>query len=250
MKKLIFSLLFVLVGLATFAQLNAALTVKKADARYVKSAGSFQLKDSIYFKEDVYTKKQVQQLPIQEQLIVGLQNYGSTVKALPFGVTLSDLFASTTTLLDGVIYDNYIQVKDTVTITGVGWVQQTTGAYTADGYNGWAIYSTTGGVDTKIVETANDGNIWKAATSVATKAFPTPQVLLPGNYKILALYNTSAQTTAPIIYAHTAVSGNIIHLLPNSQKMSGTLTGQTTMPSTVTNSGLTNATNYLGFYLY
>lgn len=242
----------IVIVIAAFIALGAVTPLRISDVvgLYTELANRPKISDGVNPWDYVYSKKQVQALPIQEQLIVGLQNYGSTVKALPFGVTMSDLFASTTTLLDGVIFDAYVQIKDTVSITGVGWVQQTTGAYTADNYNGWAICSTTGGVDTKIVETANDGNIWKAAVGVAQKAFPAPQVLLPGNYKILALYNTSAPTTAPIIYAHTAVSGNIIYLLPNSQKMTGTLTAQTTMPSTVTNSGLTNATNYLGFYLY
>jgi len=250
MKKLIFSLLFVLVGLATFAQLGAALTVKKADARYVKSAGSFQLKDSIYFKEDVYTKKQVQQLPIQDELVSGLQSYGSTIKALPFGLSLSNLFATQTTLSDGVYYTALFEIKDTITVTGVGWVQQTQGNYTSDNYNGVAIYTISGGTDTKLVETVNDGNIWKAAAGSSTKSFPTTQTLLPGNYKISAMWNASATTTAPIVYAHTTVGGNIIYLLPNNQKISATLSAQTSMPASVVGSSLTSVSNYLGIWLY
>lgn len=53
MKKLIFSLLFVLIGLATFAQLGGYLTVKKANSLYPQIDQGFQLKDSFYFETEV-----------------------------------------------------------------------------------------------------------------------------------------------------------------------------------------------------
>jgi hypothetical protein len=197
-----------------------------------------------------YTKKEVQNIRIKDALVAGLQAYGSTVKALPYGLSLSNLFATQTTLADGVYYSALFEIKDTITVTGVGWVQQTQGAYTSDNYNGWAIYTISGGTDTKLVETANDGNIWKAAAGSSTKAFPTTQTLLPGNYKISAIWNASATTTAPIVYAHTIVGGNITYLLPNSQKISATMSAQTTMPGSVVGSSLTSVSNYLGIWLY
>jgi len=254
MKKLIFSMLFVLIGLATFAQLGGYLTVKKANSLYPQIDQGFQLKDTFYTETEsralFYTKKQVQSLPIQDELVSGLQSYGSTIKALPYGIALPHLFASNSTMVDGTLWDIYVQIKDTVTITGVGYVQHTQGAYTADQYNGFAIYSTSGGTDTKVVETPNDGNLWKAAAGNVTKAFTTPQVLLPGNYKICAVWNASATTTAPVVYTHTGVSANITYLLPNSQKITGTVTSQNTMPSTIANSSLTSQSTSLGIYLY
>lgn len=197
-----------------------------------------------------YTKQEIQNLPIQDELVAGLRLYGSQVKALPFGVALPHLFASTATLTDGLAYYALFEIKDTITVTGVGWVQQTQGAYTADGYNGFAINTISGGTDTKFVETVNDGNLWKAVLGSATKAFAEPVVLLPGNYKISALWNSSASTTAPAIYAHTAGSANLTYLLPNSQKVSGTIAAQSTMPTSVANSSLVHNGNYLGLYLY
>lgn len=55
MKKLIFSLLFVLIGLATFAQLGGYLTVKKANSLYPQIDQGFQLKDTFNTKAEVTT---------------------------------------------------------------------------------------------------------------------------------------------------------------------------------------------------
>lgn len=231
-------------------ELNNRYLKTVADTTFVKISDGFQLHDSIYFKDETYTKQQIQALPTDNQLVVGLRNYGSTIKALPFGVTLANLFATQTTLADGVYYTALFEIKDTITVTGVGWVQQTQGSYTADNYNGVAIYTVSGGTDTKLVETVNDGNIWKAVAGSSTKAFPTTQILLPGNYKISALWNASATPTAPIVYAHTTVGGNITYLLPNNQKISATLSAQTSMPASVVGSSLTSVSNYLGIWLY
>lgn len=53
MKKLIFSMLFVIVGLATFAQLGGYLTVKKANSLYPQIDQGFQLKDTFNTKSEV-----------------------------------------------------------------------------------------------------------------------------------------------------------------------------------------------------
>jgi len=216
---------------------------KQLDSKFDKDS-------AVVYSTLFYTKKEVQNLKINNQLVAGLQWYGSPIKALPYGVALPHLFSSNSTMVDGTLWDMFVQIDDTMTITGVGYVQHTQGAYTSDQYNGFAIYSTASGIDTKGVETVNDGNLWKAAAGKVEKAFASPQVLLPGNYKVCAVWNASATTTAPIVYTHTGVSANITYLLPNSQKISGTVVTQNSMPATITNSGLTTQSNYLGIYLY
>lgn len=260
MKKLFLFVFILVLAILSYAQVPV-----KPNQPYVKTVDAntyfgtkisndtlfLKVSDAISATSYFYTKQQTQALLINTQLIVGLQSYGSPLKALPFGVTMSDLFSSNSTMVDGTLWNMLLEVKDTITVTGVGYVQHTQGAYTSDQYNGFAIYSTTGGTDTKVVETVNDGNIWKAASnSKVEKAFATPQVLLPGNYKICAVWNASATTTAPILYTHTGVSANITYLLPNSQKISGTVAVQNSMPTTIANSSLTSQSNFLGIYLY
>lgn len=263
MKKLIFIISLLLFAAISPAQIrisqiqgdtSGAATLKtelkNRDTRAVADGRYFLVSNGVPAANLYYTKKQVLNIRVKDELVSGLQAYGSQVKALPYGVALPHLFASTATILDGVYYSALFEIKDTIIINGVGWVQQTPGQYVADGYNGFSIYSCSGGTDTKVFETANDGNIWKASAGNATKAFSSQQTLLPGNYKLAALWNSSSTTVSPAIYAHTAVSGNIIYLLPNNQKMSGTYTGQSSMPPTVTGSNLVSTANYLGLYLY
>ena len=100
------------------------------------------------------------------------------------------------TLADQTAYFSLIYVNRTMTVTGIKWWQSTQGSYTANNYNGWALYSLSGGTATLIDNTTNDGNIWKATQSVASKAFPSTHALSEGVYVIMDLYCRSAETTA------------------------------------------------------
>jgi hypothetical protein len=139
--------------------------------------------------------------------------------------------------------------KETIA-TGVQWFQGTQGVYTANNTNGVALYSVdpTTFVITKIAESTNDGNIWKGTTgTVQTKDFATPVTIQPGLYYIGALYNSSAQTTAPVVWG-TAVGGLVnnsrgLNVNPYSIK-----NGQNTFPATY--SGGSFANYYYTFLLY
>jgi hypothetical protein len=139
--------------------------------------------------------------------------------------------------------------KETIA-TGVQWFQGSQGVYTANNTNGVALYSVnpTTYVVTKIAESTNDGNIWKGSTgSVQTKDFATPVTIQPGLYYIGALYSSSAQTTAPVVWG-TAIG----QLINNSRGLNvvpySTKNGQSTFPATY--SAGTNANYSYTFLLY
>jgi hypothetical protein len=139
--------------------------------------------------------------------------------------------------------------KETIA-TGVQWFQGTQGVYTANNTNGVALYSVnpTTYVVTKIAESTNDGNIWKGSTgSVQTKDFATPVTIQPGLYYIGALYSSSAQTTAPVVWG--TATGQLIN---NSRGLNvipySTKNGQSTFPATY--SAGTNANYSYTFLLY
>jgi hypothetical protein len=143
---------------------------------------------------------------VKADLLHALQMLGSEIKALPIGVF--QLLGSTYTLVDGRSIGQLFVIDKAVTITGAAFVQQTQGNYTADNYNGFALLSVnkTTGVATKVTETADDGNIWKAAAlAKVSKAFPAPVTLQPGVYALMAVWNASATTQAPVVYAHVAI---------------------------------------------
>ena len=240
MKKTLIFLLLVLIGSATFAQLGAALTVKKADARYVKSAGSFQLKDSIYFKEEVYTKQQSEALKNNNQLLEAMTRIGTIMKAVPIGVSTVSAFNSTLALTDGACIYVMFDIPDTIVSTGVAFSLNVAGNFTADNYNGFSLNTVSGSTYTKVTETVTDGNLFKTtAYTLGKKAWPTPQTLLPGTYMITCHWNASATTTAPTIYTWGAVSTNFGLLFSATNKLCGYLTNQTTTPISTTGSALT-----------
>lgn len=177
--------------------------------------------------------------------------FGSTVKALPIGIGLNNVFSSNATLTDALLYTEVFYFDKETIITGVKWIQQTQGAYTGDAYSGFGMHSVSGGTYTKITETVTDANLFKvAAYNEGFKAFPTPITVQPGIYVVTLLWNSSATTTAPAIYTHGGVSANQTFLLTNSNKFVGTLAAQTAIPVSITASGLTANSSIPGLYLY
>jgi hypothetical protein len=141
------------------------------------------------------------------------------------------------------------------TIIGVKWYQVTQGNYTSSNYNGVGLYSYSNGTLTLVASSTDDGNIWKAAaTALASKTFTTPYNAAPGVYFIGALYNQSAQVTAPALSQQNtgASSAGLYNLdFTNSAALNSTLAGQNTLPSPQAASGLTTSTSApLWFALY
>ena len=135
---------------------------------------------------------------------------GSATKSIvPINGSI-DLMGANFTMTDGNqwFYTFYLDRNDT--LKGVRFFMRQQGVYTADNYNGVALYTMSGGTLTLVDSSTNDGNIWKAAANAwSNKDFVTPYYATEGFYVISFISNWSAQTTLPILGGMTTlVNGN------------------------------------------
>jgi hypothetical protein len=180
---------------------------------------------------------------------------GSAIRALPC-LGAPDIGATGSgTLTDAQIEVTAVWLPVAFNVTGVKWFQSTQGVYTGDQYNGVGVYgyNSATGTATLLASSANDATIWSTSgsNSWTNKAFSTSPRLPPGVYLIGALYNNSAQTTAPSIAA--AGNGSIPGIsldLPNSGKLYSVISGQTVLPATFTMAGASGQTNGRYLVLY
>jgi hypothetical protein len=192
----------------------------------------------------------------QETVLSESDNHLKLIKTLgspALAFTLNPmLIQQTQTLVDTREYMVPIYLPKAATLTGVKFVQVTQGNYTADQNNRIGLYSVAAGVLTLVAECVNDGDFWKSAPGVITKAFATPYAAAAGVYYIGFLYNNSAQTTAPGIGATLTMSANVSALdLANSNKLSSYFESKTDLvPSTTALSAASVAGQIPFFMLY
>jgi hypothetical protein len=186
---------------------------------------------------------------IEDNYLKALQAAGMSIKV---GPAMGFYPRVSHTIYDAQAIWTLFYLSDTTEVTGVGFLQETQGNYTADNYNGFAIYSVSGTNYTKIDSTANDGNLWKtAANTSATRAFSAgPHELNPGIYYVFLVYNSSAQTTAPKIYFNDDLSNAVVSGLTGTNKIAGTVTAQTTPPITEAGGDVTAANEIPSIWLY
>lgn len=169
-------------------------------------------------------------VPDQNPSIMAL--LGSTILAEPI---TGDVYktSSSTNLTDGQVRWVAVYIPRSMTITGVKFMQQTQGSYTADNYNGVGLYSYSGGNLTLVASSTDDGNIWKATSFTwSSKAFSSTYAASAGLYFVALLYNSSAQTTAPALRANQ-LSSDLLNTVDftNTAKAGSSLTGQTGFPA-------------------
>jgi len=175
---------------------------------------------------------------------------GSTIK----GVNLTcPTFASlsATSLGSGVGRYMSYYLPQAVTITGVKFFQQNAGNYTGNNYNGVGLYSFSGGTLTLVASTTNDTEFWKGSNWI-TKPFSSTYSAAAGMYYLFALYNSSAQTTAPTILFNAYSSNNFPAIdFTNSTKLGGTSnSGTTALPTpTIAMTSLNGSTAGSGLIL-
>ncbi len=144
-----------------------------------------------------------------------------------------------------------IYIPSAQTITGVYYYLQTQGVFTADGFNGFGLYSYSGGTLTQVAVTANDGTFFSATAGGKSAAFTTPYSASAGVYYVAWLYCQSAQTTAPGLTSKTATLAFGSGLFTNSASLALFWNGQTALPSSVAASGVTGvhgAQAWIGLY--
>lgn len=261
MKKLFLFVFSLVLAVLSYAQVPVKPNqpyVKTVDANTYYStkigADSTFLKvvDAIVATDYFYTKQQAEALKNGNNFLEALQRFGTTIKAVPIGIGINSLMNGTSVLTDGAVYYIAFDVADTIVSTGVNYVLNVAGNFTGDNYNGFGLFSVSGGTYTKITQTVTDDNVWKASPfTLATKAWPTPQTLLPGVYMIALQWSASSTTTAPTIYTWGTLTANHALILTNSNKISGYVTSQTALPATsTTGSALTVSSVLYGIWLY
>jgi hypothetical protein len=179
---------------------------------------------------------------------------GGGILGETLGLSMADI-GTAQALSDAQIYWCAVYLPNAATLTGVKWFQTVNGSYTADQNNVIGLYSYSAGTLTQVATTGNDGNLWQQgiAMGVASKPFTATYAAAAGLYFIAALYNNSAQTTAPTI----GRGGNLVNAgvaaldFTNSAKAYGIMNAQTNIPSpTQVMSGITTVliVNWFGLY--
>lgn len=175
---------------------------------------------------------------------------GSTIIASTIPLTQ---VTSALNMADGRVYFAAVYIRTSQTITGVKWLQDTQGNYTADNYNGVGLYSYSGGTLTLVASSTDDGNIWKGASgTIQSKAFSSTYAATAGLYFVACVYNSSAQVTAPAFETGAVLRGGEVNTadLTNSAKFFCFVAG-TTLPSpTQAISGLGSMSNPIFLSVY
>lgn len=181
-----------------------------------------------------------------------VQALGSPIKSSPIGGSF--LPNTGTSMVSTRSYFNAVYLEKDTTSTGVAFFQVTQGVFTANNFNGLALYSYSGGTVTQIATTANDGNNWKnASNSWVQIAWTSPVVLTAGLYFIGMLYSSSAQTTAPNIGSTSvfAAQNYFAPLTTNSSRIfGGIINSITSLPASQACSAWTNFSTYYSVYIY
>lgn len=185
-----------------------------------------------------------------DDIIDLLSGLGSDIVAMPY-MRNKRMFAADVNMVDSRAYWIVMQIKDTTEITGVHWVLSTQGDFTADNYNGFALFSLAGTTYTEITATADDGDVWKTAQyAVGSKAFPTPVTLNPGVYYCFLVYNTSSTIAQPVLFCNDPLASGNFLLGSSGNKIAGYVDGQTAVPSTETAGDVTYHTTIPAIWFY
>jgi len=182
--------------------------------------------------------------------VEAMQALGGNIKAVPLWC---DMDASTSyTLVDGTIFTSAFYLTKDMLITGVRWALATQGDYTADNNNRIGLYKVTGTTATLVASTANDPDLWKsAAYAWQTLPFTQSYQAEKGIYYVSFIYNSSAQVTAPAIYAGESFTlGNMSSFLGNGVRVRGIFSAQTDLQASfnITHANTQNASPMMILY--
>ena len=187
-----------------------------------------------------------------DKRILAYQALGSTIVAENVDGQLAQVINSLA-MTSQRAYFQAVYIDKDQTITGFKWKQATAGSYTANNYNGGALYSYSGGTLTLVASSTNDGNIWTASSgTIGSKAFSSTYSATAGLYFVAIIWSASATTTAPSLGTLTATSSiNTVTDFTNSAKTSGLISSLTALPSpTQASSGISASANeyWIGLY--
>lgn len=191
----------------------------------------------------------------QDMSMVAYQAMGSSIKGYLVGAPNPANLVQNFAMGSGTARWTAIYIPKAVTITGVRFYQTVQGGYTANNYNGFGLYSYSGGTLTRVDTTTNDGNLWKGTSqSWQSKAFTNTYSAAAGIYYVVGVWSSSATTTSPSVGGAGTAAGAFTNYssfdFTNSAKFCGTTTLVTALPSTQAASGVATSSSIFGFYLY
>jgi hypothetical protein len=187
--------------------------------------------------------------PYQDVAVGIFQALGSSIKAEVMGFNLAQCPSNNVSPSSGSVYFEAIYIPYAQTITGVEWYQGTNGNYTANNYNGWGLYSFSGGTATLVASTTNNGSIFQSGTGVMTAAFSSTYAASAGVYYVAPLYSESAVTQAPLFVGNNSLGGNGSTGVSTGPYL-GRLAGQTALPSPQTMSSTIASGSFVWAALY
>jgi hypothetical protein len=174
-----------------------------------------------------------------------IEALGSEVKGQSVGVNMDQMSTTSFAAADGTVYWSALWLPTPQTLTGIKYWLGTSGSFTGDNFNGFALYTYSGGTLTQVATSANDENIWKGTGGTFQSVpFTGTYAAAAGLYFVAFVRNSSAETTPPTfgISASVATGGMQSGDFTNSAKLNATHTGQTTLPATRLMSALTVTT--------
>lgn len=182
---------------------------------------------------------------------IALKELGTSIKAWPPG-NLPLTQAGSQSMVSGTIVYTVEYVPSPVTLTGVQFVLTVSGVYTSTGYNGFALFSinTGTGALTQIAATTSSTTLWSAGVGFNNIPFSSTIAVNEGVYVVAALYQNSAQVTAPAVNTLNMQHSNYgSRDFPNNIKLVGTSSG-TTIPTSINFSAIAGLAWIPNFYLY
>lgn len=152
----------------------------------------------------------------KDNFLRGIKTLSSPVKAIT--MCTSNFGVNNSGMVDGIIYWLLVNLDKSDSITGVGFVLGTQGNYTADKNNKIGVYSISGTTYTLVDSSANNGDLWKATAHTLTQVpfSGGKHYLKKGVYLITLLWNASATTAAPAMYASSSFNNNGVNVLFSS----------------------------------
>jgi len=230
---------------ASRQDINDTMDVYLADAVEVIAQ-----KDSTGYAAGNYvTHTQLDAAP--STLFEDLKGFGFDGKAIPVGV--GELLSTYIDVVDNQGFAQLFHLREAMTITGVKFIMNRAGDYTADQYNGVGLYKLEESTLTKVAESTNDGDFWKGASyTKQTKPFSTPYNAAPGYYYVIGLHNNSASVTSARFYCWNPCTGVNNLFTVTSKRIVGNTRTSNALAATYTLSDLYGdvASNIFGYWLY
>lgn len=178
--------------------------------------------------------------------ILGMQALGSAIIAEPIGFNLSSSGGNAFNLNNQIAWFTAIYLPKPATLTGLCFSLSQAFVGTGNNNNVVGLYSYSAGTLTRVAISTANNNLFKAtAKTIVKTAFTGTYAAVAGVYYGAFLYCQSAQTTAPAAYGSGSNNTDVFQSgmdFTNSAFLSGTLSGQTNLPTSQAASGISKST--------